>query len=1845
MAKKLVTHYTINRSAGTVAVKDRIQPDRLLLITDVDTNRILYNFAVTGSGITSHSFDNQTEETVFHLERSLDANNVDSGSNLQIFIEKDHQSIELDQTYVDPVSKIRVSTPENLIDTDFEYGLQSTKWETVELSNNVPSYYISDADYGVSGVVQVSSKANSDIITVSTTNPHRLAQGTPIDIRGLSSQTAEGKYLIQAVTDDMTFTYKARATQGSTGRLDGTYTVITPGQFYAGSQVPFEVRSGIATDAAAQSTATVTTPTEHGFVSQSNFYLVNSVSPKIVTVENTSGTAPDGFPYVDPDNTVVKTVHTDGSNTETKQKKSTYTFKFDANGVDVSSNKIKWPNSTLRVNDTLLYCPAQGDAPIGGLDRFQVYYIASVDASGMTLALTYGGSTINFTSAGTYNNGRGSMQLCYETVRLRKPYNDPSNYYYTRYNQQGIGSGWDRHSSSGYYNGNYWGIGNTQPNGIVFFSPVGSNWTTIVMSSPFYSSGRSSTCQMPEGTHANVANFMEDWTQYSPYGRCNPQQYNHYSSAYMTIYYSWSYRWSNYDYSAYSKNLFYILLEDDNEGDSFYSANHGLIDGSTVTLETTGSNIFYGRQNSSWIAYSGVGSGSLADGDYTIQVPSSDRFKLVDSTTGDNYRIQNATGDYTLVANVTKPSGNTFYAPDHGMSDNESIVFSVQPGGTLPTSDTGRLAINSDLTSGNTKIAYTVLSNSLNNWLNGNLAGHVDLTMDGSDARSPIRNGGTDASWLNNYFYDGAWTRTPNFGGVSSPNNVETYQWGDTPKDLGSGGNNAGRGFTAFGTKYESNQTTPHYSVVSMASKVLPTSDIQLYTVTQNDSGPDDYGTWYARSHSDNFYTSGYYYIETSGGRKGHLSWGMVIWSEAWDSTRTANMYGSTSSSTYAFQYLRTNDTYGRYVMFNSIFQFSNGTSFNTTNLYAMVDQMVTDFKTNFAKPALSSGGTYRSVVVDNNRFRLKSTSSDIEVDLTSYGLPDFNFTISRNGAADGAYTVKNIPTESTFDLQLPFKVEKRILDIVANDVTASTDLVGITNHKLVPGIPMVYNPKGNVAIPPLVSGSTYYSVVRDETLIGFASSSQDGVAGTLITLTNSGSGTHELEIDALNGQFPGEGTITISSGSNVVSGSDDTLFKRYFKVGDIFRVKDSSDTPARLTDFTIAAIADDNNLRLTSVSPNDQADTKYFIQTQLYARPDGTFLHRPFDGGVEITAGTAPFSQIVRQTRKYFRYQSGKGIQTSLAINFNPPILFETMESSGSVATGGTKYPHRLNVNDSINVTGFSDGAYNGKVSVESVPSEFSFTYDLSGSVPQTSIPGGLGQFNVSAWDNSKIRAGMFDFQNGFFYEFDGRDLYAVRRSSTQQISGTASVIKNSNLVNGTNTNFSGQLQEGEYLVIRGQSYRIVKIKSNNQLVIQPQYKGMTAAGVILTLTQDVRVAQADWNEDTADGLGPSGFDLDITKIQMAYMDYSWYGAGKVRFGFKDRNGKVIYVHSFLHNNRLTEAYMRSGNLPARYEIYNDGNPTYVPSLFHWGTSVIMDGRFDQDDSYLFTASSKPLSFTNGQTLTANTTGDSSVVRIYDRNSRTYNWYVRLRFATSDDAKFSTGTKLSATGTQLNGQEVSYTEYSGSTFFVYIFFGTSSVWYQQPAGSFNVSSGVAVTIGEATGGGGVNLGTESIPLVTIRLAPSVDSGLPGALGQREIINRMQLILNEIGMIITHDCEVSILLNADLSSANFENVTSPSLSELIKHEQGDSALGGTQIFQYRASGGNVDSDGVRSSNTSNQSLGAIIDLGNSILGGDGTFPNGPDTLTVAVQVVDTTGINATSPFKVSSRITWSESQA
>jgi hypothetical protein len=474
----------------------------------------------------------------------------------------------------------------------------------------------------------------------------------------------------------------------------------------------------------------------------------------------------------------------------------------------------------------------------------------------------------------------------------------------------------------------------------------------------------------------------------------------------------------------------------------------------------------------------------------------------------------------------------------------------------------------------------------------------------------------------------------------------------------------------------------------------------------------------------------------------------------------------------------------------------------------------------------------------------------------------------------------------------------------------------------------------------------------------------------------------------------------------------------------------------------------------------------------------------------MEIGTSKSPNSKISRQTRKYFRYQSGKGIQTSYAINFIPliPVLdlsYATRGTTVSTAATGTQgddqltvadttgiipdmkvtgsgigltpegsqtrvieiinsttlrisssctaplvsetlvfheiveglvttsKPHNLTNQLDIKIIDSDDQAWNISSNVTSIQNDYEFKYLLDVE-PARSNSGGFPKAQVLSWAGCDIRAGMFDDQNGFFYEFNGQTLNCVRRSSVLQLPGTVSVTNQDNIVTGTNTKFLSELNKGEQIVIRGMSYRVVKVTSNTAVTVQPAYRGVTAQNVICTKTIDTKVGQTDWNVDKADGDGPSGFDLDVSKIQMCYMDYSWYGAGKIRFGFKDQNGHVKYVHEFKHNNRLTESYFRSGNLPARYEIENSELPSYVGTLFHWGTSVIMDGMYQDDEAYLFTASGNVQKFTNESAVDKNTQANTAIRSERYQGSYYYReYFLVLFFSTSDAAAFATNTLL----------------------------------------------------------------------------------------------------------------------------------------------------------------------------------------------------------------------------------------
>jgi hypothetical protein len=331
----------------------------------------------------------------------------------------------------------------------------------------------------------------------------------------------------------------------------------------------------------------------------------------------------------------------------------------------------------------------------------------------------------------------------------------------------------------------------------------------------------------------------------------------------------------------------------------------------------------------------------------------------------------------------------------------------------------------------------------------------------------------------------------------------------------------------------------------------------------------------------------------------------------------------------------------------------------------------------------------------------------------------------------------------------------------------------------------------------------------------------------------------------------------------------------------------------------------------------------------KLYPRPQGNSLHRAFDGGVKFSTNSfSKNQQAIRQTKRYFRYQSGKGVAFSTGSILAPTITnVDSITASGSTVTVVCKEAHNIQKGVEVSVKDCNDNAYNGNFTVTNVVSPYTFQY-VAGSAPSETTAGGEYTISLSSYYGANIEIGMMDQQNGLFFRFDGNQLYAVRRTSTFQISGLVNVTQGSSVItsftgnNGQTTKFSKQLRPGDWIVIRGTSYRVYSVISDIEISIFPDYRGPTASNVTVTKTVETVWPQSEWNIDRCDGTGGSGYTLDVTKMQMFYMDYSWYGAGFIRWGFRATNGNVIYAHKIPNNNLNTEAYMRSGNLPARYEV-----------------------------------------------------------------------------------------------------------------------------------------------------------------------------------------------------------------------------------------------------------------------------------------------------------------------------------
>jgi len=1899
MAKSLVNNYVFTPGTslnGSIVVPGNYSIKTLLIITNVTDGEIIYNFADSAKGGTA-SYDSNTNKTTILLE--YNTSSMSSSDELQIFLDVQFQEVEFSETFIDPVSKIRVSTPENLIDTDFEYGLQSSKWETLELVNNIPSFYASQNDSSLPNINSIVSKSGSKIITVTTAEPHGLAAGIPIDIRGLASQTAEGKYIIAKVTSALIFTYIARSIQAETKELSGTYTVITPGQFYQGSQIAINAARGIETNNQTLSTLSVDTDYVHGFSEGTSLYLTNTIADKIVTLSGiASATSPDGRPYVDYVESVSGNGNFDSTKTETRQMTGTYAFKFDANSVDLVTNKILWANSNILPGACVLYSPPAGDTAIGGLQRLQIYYVKTSDSTGITLCETTGGSyqsnaQITFSNKGTYNYGRGQLLICYEIAYIQKSSNDFYTYFYHRQSWTGGNlSGYDIQNQFGYTNASntgragYWGHGGAEPDRYMVVRKNGTIFPVNMFNDVYYSTAINANFNLAKSSlQPDGYDFIEDFSRFNNnYNQTGfPGPVDRTTQSYFRFFNAGTYGGGNtentYPGSGTPANVFVVPLLFDQEADSFYAQNHGLSTGDSITISTSsGSNINVQTPATSYLE-APIFTTLSSPFSGTVTKLSNDRIRIV---SGSN-RIRSATGIYSATLTIPNPTANTLYLPNHGFSTGELVELYPGPGGAVPPTAGGATA---PVVSGSTLTSvYSIVKSSLDS---------VRTSM-GADTTRFFYN--TGSAW---YPFQSPYNSISlGSGGLQ---NIEMYNQTDYVNLYNSGGGNIGayaasltsnnswatgqvydihtstalrgKGFNIITNPWAQNTFTDYHLMIqeipSPASLGAAYIDRFYSSVSANRyntqyspsviNNTNTRGSWISLGDGWGYTWDGAYQRQGTNTSYpcGFFAFSMIIDNSGWSGYTSTNTFNIYDNNGYGLNFNTQGYGGSRYQIYGilpiSVGADSGGTKYglssgSVTSTAAIVQAIATNMRNTLSFPSFNAGITTAEVVSTNeNRISFRGSDSNKKAyDIVGFGTSPLVVKAKNQiGTLDGYYRLTSVGS-TQFNIGLDYQVPTRNINFTSGNVlnVSGTIYLKLDRHGLGAGQKVVYNETNSTQnISGLTSGTSYYAMPYDENYLKLGTTYQNAINNNPVGIATTSAGSFNLAVNSISGTSIATGIVSVTSDSTLVSGDPTTLFKRYFKEGDVIIIKNGSTTPATLNTYEVSSILSDSKLYLTQPVGFTTSSTNYLVSTKAYVRADGTFQHRPFDGGVEITCGSSPNSSIVRQTRKYFRYQSGKGIQCSVAINFNPSRISESVSGVGTTATVTTFYAHGLTPGNIVSINGSADSAYNGTFNVIST-TDFTFTYNTT-TTPSTSLPGGIVEYSPSSWTNSVVRAGMYDHQNGFYFEYDGSVIYAVRRSSVQQIPGRSQVTKNSNIVYGTGTNYTGTLSANSYIVIRGQSYKITSIIGNNELHIQPAYRGLSSNNVIITKTVNTRIPQSQWSIDICDGTGSTGYVLDKKKIQMAYMDYSWYGAGKIRFGFKDAYGRVKYVHEFIHNNRLTEAYMRSGNIPARYEIENIGTPTYIPSLFHWGTSVIMDGRFDDDKAYQFTGSSNTLSYTNGQVTNATTAASSSVRGVYNQSTRLYDWYVSVPFAISASPKLTTGTPLYSTGSPgLTGQKITYTQFDANYVYALILISSSNNY---PQSAPTISNGTVVYIGANQGANASesDLLIDNIPLISIRLAPSVDNNLTGSFGAREIVNRMQLQLKELGISLTHDCEINLILNGSLSTKNYKTVAQPSLSQVIKHSKGDIIVGGTILYSLRASGGSANTTTEkRSSTSSNFDLSNITDLGNSINGGDGTFPNGPDVITVALRPTNTSAITSAQPLEANARITWTESQA
>lgn len=1704
---------SIADGVGYITFADNYNIKDFLIITNLQDNSVIYSFTNNNTGgkiiqstpLVDIDFPNfvSNSDTITKLQLNYNTSTQSATDKLQIFIENTENNESVLVTTPsgvgkDLIGKNRVSQVTTLHQSDFEYGMQESRWSNFSLQNSYPSIYeLSQIPVKLSSITTDISvgtnKIGSSLITITTVNPHMLQIGDAINVSELSNsisntEAAEGTFIVNAVESDVKFNYYAKNTVGTDTEANNVLSY--PNDFSIVSDTGFLY---VANQTQWSRTVIPGTPTIYNTIIKYNNVTVINTNDDSYFQQGFYQTGNDRYSYgtvisTTADTTIyqlkkqVLSSYLDISTPQSIVKKSAYITggKIENISVAVDSEGTETNNQTnLIVQENSKHIPFENSIPTLGSPA-NVYYAANQLNS--TINTTSGSNTITTTDTTNFTVGAqisatGLPEPTYiQTVGVTGP-----NYNITLTTlATATGSGIAAVITPKTYIG--------QVTSLQATGTEGGTYTTPILTKDSNIGDTFLTC-------ADTSVIMPDLAIDRGDGKAVFVQSIEGNKVHLTGQLTSSLTGNEVEYT----NIKGTNVQHSGNGANFDIAASGT--NYSITINTAGQNYSIGDR----LKILGTSVGGLT--------PTNDLIIIVAAVNGSG-GITSATPvgvPFDGSATITNVAGTVSGSVGSNATFNVTYLDNSYTNIDINQNGTGYIVGDKILISGTSFTGGSVYINDLIltvTSVNGT-GGITNVTSTGTAPNASVI--------FSNPVYSTAGSGVITSFSVQSTSGVYSVTF-DSSTNFNIADTIIIQG-SQLGGVDSTNNLTISVNTVDATGSILTFSTL----------GSGINGTTVNGKAGTNLTGSGSNFtVSLNGGLYTNVN--ITNAGSNFAIGQTIKILGSTLMGTTP-----ANDLLVTVTSINSSreltgVQVQSGTAITAIDQYNTVSTVndpvigvgakftVTRNATTYSVTAVRGGANYavgNKIKISGAHLGGSTPAHDLVVRILSVDTSG-GIVINSSTALDLTYSA--VPTGSTVNLLKTFTISTPLItELPSNSIVTFdklTTLIGTTEtpHGLVPGNSIINFAKSHTSSNKhnLSSISTnIHSVPTDKTFKFFARTT--GTIDESLTFPDQtttrydsntdfwkesvvnfgGSTTNQIEI-----KWDGATILLVNQLQNntVYNGIINDNYE-YTTNGIKYKRGSSQVVGASQTEYQVQQIV----------------PVKTFgdgINPQMFIKNNSTFSHKTGSGAIAITTGGPEFgSQAIRQTKEYFQYQPGKSMFFNTAVLFAPNYTVQSMTASATTINSDITITidermHGLQKGAIIRISGVDTIGYNSgpDVGVDNT-SDYKVvdivddkTLIVKSVKPLESVTPTINfntKISVVKWSGSSVRCGIYTEHDGVFWEYNGNKLAIGLRTSTNVLTGTVNFNKRTNTLTGTNTKFTDQLCAGDRIVIKGMTHTVSAVSSDTEFHVTPQWRGVNdiVKEKIYKVT-DHKVTQDNFNIDKLDGSGPSGYSVDVTQMQMVAIQHSWNGVGSIEYLIQAVDGSYITVHRIRNNNIKNDVYMRTANLPVRYETINIGAQSKLQSnITNNQTSIVLNDSTEFPAEGIVLIDNELIEYRSNNTTTNTLSGciRAADLKYYHAGSlRAYAGSV----ATLHNAK--TGVRcISQTAHPVvnhwtsNYQVDGHNEIDNNNSFSYT--TTQQEITQNKASKF-----------------------------MLRLAPSLSNNLVGDIGERDLINHTQIKLDSV---------------------------------------------------------------------------------------------------------------------------------